>query len=119
MPDQALTLTRHWMADQRPKSLAEDRAAQRSATVTGFPPIPTAALPWLRLHLTGHARNIDGRIGWHHSSGREWSAVLDLHRRGNDTAATELAQFLRWTEARGSHDDHTCWVISDAVRVAA
>lgn len=110
------TLSRSYLVNPRPRSLAEDREAQRSETITGHPPIPSAAVARLRLHLTGHPRaGDDGRIAWHHASGHEWAAVLDLHRGGDDTAATELAIFLRWVEARGNHADHTCWVLTPRV----
>lgn len=111
MTRQPLILTRHWTVDQRPKSSAAQEAARRSEVVTGHPPIPAAALPWLRAHLNGYPHKAGDPIAWWHQSGREWDAVLDLHRHGDDAAATELAQFLRWAEAHGSRGDSTGWTI--------
>lgn len=109
-----LTLTRHYLATTATRSLAEDEAARRSEELTGHPPVPDAALPRLRVHLIGQTRRGDDpRITWHHRDGGAWAAVLDLHRSGDDQAATDLAVFLRWCEARGSHQDHTIWALGE------
>lgn len=105
----APTLTRHYTVNDKPTSLAAEKDAQRSEPVLGFPPVPVVAIPWLRLHLAGNPHDTDLRLTWWQGSGREWGAVLDLHRRGDDVAATGLAVFLRWTEAQGSRTDRTCW----------
>lgn len=114
----APTLTRHWTVHDKPTSAAAERDAQRSEPVTGFPPVPAAAIPWLRLHLIGNRRATEPRITWWQGSGREWDAVLDLHRRGDDEAATALAVFLRWTEVQGSRADRTCWSLAPAAPAA-
>lgn len=114
--ESALTLTRHWQVNTRPTSLAEYRDACRSEQVEGFPSVPDAALPHLRVHLVGHAKkDRDNRITWHHRDGGAWAAVLDLHHADNDQAAVELARFLRWCEARGQHSDHTMWALVAAL----
>jgi hypothetical protein len=106
-----LVLRRHYSANLRPSSTAEQMAGRRCDTQEGHPAIPAAAVPFLHRHVSG-AQSASLPVLWHHRRGDAWEAVCDLHRAGDHDTAAALAALLTWTELHGSVADCTIWEIA-------